>query len=61
MLNVKLLYNDSRRRSGGGGEVEREEGEEQEEEKKMDFFFQLTEYPCNNTYDIFFLIHHGYF
>ena len=26
-----------------------------------DFIFQLTDYPCNNTYDKFFLINHGYF
>ena len=25
------------------------------------FIFQLTEYPCNNTYDMFFLIYHEYF
>ena len=25
------------------------------------FIFRLTEYQCNNTYDIYFLIYHEYF
>ena len=25
------------------------------------FIFQQTKYPCNNTYDIFFLIYYEYF
>ena len=28
---------------------------------KINFIFQLSEYPCNITHGIFFLIYHGYF
>ena len=27
----------------------------------LHFIFQLRKYPCNNTYDISFLIYNGYF
>ena len=30
-------------------------------QKVLYFVFQLTENPCNNTNDIFFLLYHGYF